>query len=264
MNDTSDLKYFLISLSLHLSLFLVFAIKIVLFPNARLEYIRAVRVDFVALPDKDPQLAPPGEEKPAATQAPVAETKPQAPAPVEEKPTSKPETPAETKPVEQKPAPKQKAPKETKVVKTEEKFKEQQSSALQRIAALSKIKKKKTTDNSIPEGTTVKGNRLNEGNSLTGVEKIEYNRYLSDLDLHIKKNWHLPEWLVSKPLTASIWVRFDENGQLLEKKLLRSSGNKEFDKEALEAVNLSVPFPKPPENLISYFQSQGIELRFPE
>lgn len=259
MNDTTDLKYFLISLSLHLSLFLVFAVKIVLFPNTRLEHIRAVRVDFVALPDKNPELTTPGEEKPAAVEKPVAETKQEAPAPAEEKPKPKKDVKAETKPDT-----KVKTPKETKSVKKDEKLKEQQSSALQRIAALSKIKKKKSTDDSIPEGTTVKGNQLSDGNSLTGVEKIEYNRYLSDLDLHIKKNWHLPEWLVSKPLTASIWVRFDGNGQLLEKKLLRSSGNKEFDKEAMDAVNLSVPFPKPPENLISYFQSQGIELRFPE
>ena len=242
MNDTTDLKYFLISLSLHLSLFLILAIKIVVFPDSRLEHIRAVRVDFIALPDKNPELSTPGEEKPKTEETPTP--------PVEEKPVAKPETDSKPKV-------------KPKLAKPDTKLKEQQSSALQRIAALSKIKKKKT-DSAIPEGTTVKGNRLNEGNSLTGVEKIEYNRYLSDLDLHIKKNWHLPEWLMSKPLTASILVRFDENGQLLEKKLLRSSGNKEFDKEALEAVNLSVPFPKPPENLINYFQSQGIELRFPE
>lgn len=252
MNDTSDLKYFLISLSLHLSLFLVFAVKIVLFPNVRLEHISAVRVDFVALPDKDPQLAPEGEEKP------MPETKPSTAEPAE-KPSPKTEVKAEKKPEA-----KTKSPKESKPSKPDTKLQEQQSSALQRIAALSKIKKRKATDDAVPEGTTVKGNQLSEGNSLTGVEKIEYNRYLSDLDLHIKKNWHLPEWLVAKPLTASILVRFDGNGQLLEKKLIRSSGNKEFDKEALDAVTQSVPFPAPPENLISYFQSQGIELRFPE
>lgn len=258
MNDTSDLKYFLISLSLHLSLFLVFAVKIVLFPNVRLEHISAVRVDFVALPDKDPQLAPQGEEKPVSEEKPMAETKPSI-----SEPTEKPSPKTEVK-TEKKPEAKIKSPKESKPSKPDTKLQEQQSSALQRIAALSKIKKRRATDDAVPEGTTVKGNRLSEGNSLTGVEKIEYNRYLSDLDLHIKKNWHLPEWLVAKPLTTSILVRFDGNGQLLEKKLIRSSGNKEFDKEALDAVTQSVPFPAPPENLISYFQSQGIELRFPE
>lgn len=249
MKDNSDLKYFLISLSLHLSLFLVMAVKIVLFPTERLEHIRAVRVDFVALPDKDPQIGPPGEEKPAPEKPaePVKEAKPEPKPPVKvaEKPAEK----ASEKPVEK--------PKKSDL-------KDQQSAALQRLSALSRIKKSKAADASKPEGVTVKGNRVSEGNSLTGVEKIEYNRYLSDLDLHIKKNWHLPEWLTDKNLTAAIFLRFDENGQILEKKLLRSSGNKDFDNEALQAVASSVPFPVPPENLISYFKSQGIELRFPE
>jgi colicin import membrane protein len=249
MKDNSDLKYFLISLSLHLSLFLVMAVKIVLFPTERLEHIRAVRVDFVALPDKDPEIGPVGEQKPA----------PEKPAePVKEKnPEPKPTAKVVEKPIEktaEKIAEKPKKPD----------LKDQQSAALQRLSALSRIKKSKAADASKPEGVTVKGNRVSEGNSLTGVEKIEYNRYLSDLDLHIKKNWHLPEWLTDKNLTAAIFLRFDETGQILEKKLIRSSGNKDFDNEALQAVVSSVPFPIPPENLISYFKSQGIELRFPE
>lgn len=249
MKDNSDLKYFLISLSLHLSLFLVMAVKIVLFPTERLEHIRAVRVDFVALPDKDPQIGPPGEEKPAPEKPaePVKEAKPEPKPPVKvaEKPVEKSSEKAVEKP-------------------KKSDLKDLQSAALQRLSALSRIKKSKAADASKPEGVVVKGNRVSEGNSLTGVEKIEYNRYLSDLDLHIKKNWHLPEWLTDKNLTAAIFLRFDENGQILEKKLLRSSGNKDFDNEALQAVVSSVPFPVPPENLISYFKSQGIELRFPE
>jgi colicin import membrane protein len=251
MKDNSDLKYFLISLALHLSLFLVMAVKIVLFPGERLEHMRAVRVDFVALPDKEAELGPPGEEKPAE-EKPAAPAEPEKPPAVVEKPKEK---KAETKKVEPKVA-------EKKPEKTD--LKDQQSSALQRLAALSRIKKQKATDSAKPEGVTVKGNRISEGNSLTGVEKIEYNRYLSDLDLHIKKNWHLPEWLATKQLTTAIFLRFDEKGQILEKKLVRSSGNKAFDNEAMQAVMNSVPFPAPPENLISYFQSQGIELRFPE
>ncbi len=252
MKDNSDLKYFLISLSLHLSLFLVFAVKVVLFPMERLEHTRAVRVDFVALPDKDPEIGTPGEETPA----PETVEKPQA-----IKPEPKPVVKVEEKPKEKLPE-KTKKPPEKTASKVD--IKDQQSAALQRLSALSRIKKNKATDASKLEGVTVKGNRVSEGNALTGVEKIEYNRYLSDLDLHIKKNWHLPEWLTDKKLTAAVFLRFDEAGQILEKKLVRSSGNKDFDNEALQAVVSSVPFPAPPENLISYFKSQGIELRFPE
>ncbi len=254
MKENSDLKFFLISLSLHLIVFLVLAVKVVLFPAERMDHVRAVRVDFVALPDVDPQIGPPGEEKPASKE--------------EEKPK---EQKAEVKPESKTPPKAEKKTEATvaeKVKKTpdkqDSKLKDQQSAALQRLAALSRIKKNRATDASQPEGVTVKGNRISEGNSLTGVEKIEYNRYLSDLDMHIKKNWHLPEWLTDKGLTAAIFLRFNEQGQILEKKLIRSSGNKAFDNEALQAITNSVPFPTPPENLISYFQSQGIELRFPE
>ncbi len=250
MKETSDLKYFLISLSFHLTLFLVFAVKVVLFPGERPDYIRAVRVDFVALPDIDPQIGPPGEEKP--------------PAPKEESPPVKKEEPKVVDPAAKNK--KELAPKKEKAPqpKADNKLKEQQESAVQRLQALAKIKKRKATDDSVPEGVAVKGNQLSSGNSLSGVEKIDYNRYLADLDSHIKKNWHLPEWLANKPFTTAVLVRFDERGLILEKKLLRSSGNQEFDKAALQAVVTSAPFPLPPENLISYFKSQGIELRFPE
>lgn len=255
MNETSDLKYFLISLAMHLSLFLVFAVKVVLFPAERIEYIRAVRVDFVALPDKDPQLGPPGEEKPAEKQKEESAKKEETPVVPKEKPVTQ-----ESKPTASKTEKKVSA----KIEKSAADLKDQQSSALKRLEALAKIKKLKSGNKDAPEGVTVKGNQLSQGNALTGVEKIDYNRYLSDLDMHIKKNWHLPEWLANKPLTAAVFIRFDEKGQILEKKLMRSSGNSDFDKEALQAVTQSVPFPAPPENLISYFQSQGIELRFPE
>ncbi len=255
MNETSDLKYFLISLALHLTLFLVFAVKVVLFPGERLEYMRAVRVDFVALPDKDPQLGPPGEEKPAETQKEEPTKKEEAPSELKEKTVAKEKKETSTKAEKKESAKAEKAASE---------LKDKQSSALKRLEALAKIKKLKATNKDTPEGVTVKGNQLSQGNSLTGVEKIDYNRYLSDLDMHIKKNWRLPEWLANKPLTAAVFIRFDERGQILEKKLLRSSGNSDFDKDALQAVVQSVPFPTPPENLINYFQSQGIELRFPE
>jgi colicin import membrane protein len=239
---------------LHLTLFLIFAVKVVLFPGERPEYIRAVRVDFVALPDKDPQIGPPGEEK--------AAEKPQTKTESPQKNNSPQKTLVEPDPKALAKAEKNK-PKEKSQPK--ENVKEQQESALKRLEALARIKKKKTNnDENLPEGVTVKGNQLSQGNSLTGVEKLEYNRYLADLDSHIKKNWHLPEWLADKNLTAAILIKFDERGLLLEKKFTKKSGNAEFDKEAQQAVMNSTPLPAPPENLISYFKVQGIELRFPE
>ena len=230
---------------MHLVLVLFLAMKVVFFPGERPEFLRAVRVDFVALPDKDVQLAPQGEEK----AQPVATPAPEKPAPAKIEPS---------KTAAKKPEPKSKTPETTKT----DKLKDQQSSALQRLEALNRLKKKK--NEAAADGVTIKGNRLNQGHSLVGVEKIEYNRYLADLDIHIKRQWHLPEWLADKPLKTAIWIRFDENGLLLEKKVLRSSGQPDYDKEAMQAIVNSAPFPAPPENLISYFKDNGIELRFPD
>ncbi len=257
MND-SDKKYLLISIIGHVLIFMFLTIKIYFFPMERPEFVRSVRVDLVALPDKDPEEGPPGVEKP-----PAAEATAKAPSP----PPAKQETP---------PAPTEKPSKVSKAEKKPESKKEesktsapdtksQQSDALKRLQALSNLKKRlKDSKKDGPEGKEYKGNQVSEGNSLTGVEKLQHDKYLSQLDMHIKRNWQLPEWLSQKNLSATVFVRFDEAGLLLEKRLMRSSGDAAFDREAVQAIVASAPLPAPPENLVSYFKVRGIELRFPE
>lgn len=253
MESNTDLKHFLISVSAHLTLFLFLTVKIVFFPAERPEFVRAVRVDLVALPDKNPKEGPVGVEKPPAekVEAKKSEPKPKEPAPAPEKTAAK----EALKPKKETPDKKSSENKKTDT-------KAEQNSALKRLEALNKIRKMKEAKG--PEGTTYKGNQISEGNSLTGVDKLQHDTYLGDLDAHIKQNWQLPEWLAKKNLTAAVLVRFDQNGAILERKLLRSSGDGSFDGQALQAINASAPFPAPPENLVSYFKVQGIELRFPE
>lgn len=267
MKTTSDLIYLLFSLFVHLLIVLVMLFRIFIFPSERPEFIKAVRVDLVALPDKDPQEGPKG-----APPAPPAEAK------KEEKPAAKPvEKPVE-KPKEdvfvdkKKEKDKAKEDEKKKAAEAEkkeakEKVKDQQSAALDRLKALQKIKEMKSKKESPPgegEGQQYKGNVLSEGNSLTGVEKLQHDQYLGKLDSHIKNNWKLPAWLVGKPYSTAVLVKFDEKGLVLDKKIIRSSGNSAFDTEAMQAIANSVPFPEPPEHLVSYFKVRGIELRFPE
>lgn len=253
MKPSDDLKYLLYSLVLHTTLFLVFAVKIFLFPSERVDYIRSVRVDFISLPDKEPTEGPQGNapvtEKTPETEKPMAQDKP--------KPTAEPQKAENPHPaLVEKPSKKDKS-KESIV-------KEKQSAALTRIEALEKIKKLKEQRASTTEGTVYKGNVLSQGASLTGVDKLQHDQYLEKLDQQIKNNWHLPEWLANKNYTAAIVVKFDEAGAILDKKLTRSSGNNSFDTQALDAVAQSAPFPPPPESLVSYFKVRGIELRFPQ
>jgi colicin import membrane protein len=259
MTET-DLKYFLYSVVFHLTLVLILTVKIFAFPTVRPEMIRSVRVDFVALPDKNPVEGPKGVEKDVED----AKLEPVKPAPPVEKPAEKKETAKKDK-VKEKPVKDdlatKKKPEDTA---KDDSPKDQQSASLKRLQALAKIKKLKSSKETGPAGSVYKGNELSNGASLTGVEKLQHDQYMENLDVHIKRNWLLPEYLAKKELTASVLVRFDETGKILERRFIRSSGNEAFDKEVTQTVDVSSPFPAPPEGLISYFKVHGIELRFPE
>lgn len=265
MKTTSDLIHLLLSLFLHLFVVLILLFRIFIFPSERPEFIQSVRVDLVALPDKDPQTGP-------AAEAPAPSEEAAKPEPVKEKPAVKIEKTEEPAFVEKKkdtPVKKEDAKVDDKKAKKENATKtaDSQKSALDRLKALSKIKdlkSKQAAAKAIAEAQHYKGNALSEGSSLRGVEKLQHDQYLGKLDTHIKTNWQLPAWLANKPYSTAVWVRFDEKGLVLEQKVLRSSGNSAFDEQALQAVKNSVPFPAPPEHLVSYFKVRGIELRFPE
>lgn len=255
MKSSEDLKYLIYSVSFHAVLFFIFAVKIFFFPTQRVDYSRSVRVDFIALPDKEPVEAPIGNST-VTEKTPEPEPAPQTPPPTPKPTPAAPKDTDEPKFVE-KPNKKEK-PNPSPV-------KEKQSAAVQRLEALEKIRKMKDSKTAAAiEGTIYKGNVLSQGASLTGVDKLQHDQYLEKLDQQIKRNWQLPEWLSNKNLSASVIVKFDETGALIEQKLKRSSGNTPFDNQALEAIAQSAPFPPPPESLVSYFKVRGIELRFPE
>lgn len=272
MKSTSDLIYLLFSMFLHLLLVLVMLFRIFIFPEQRPEMIQSVRVDLVALPDKDPVEGPKGGSPPP----PVAAEEKKV-----EKPVEKPKEPPKEENVfvdKKKDKEKEKKPKDEEKKKvadekkpeTKEKVKDQQKASLDRLKALAKIKEMKSKKDAEKAakgegaGQEYKGNILSEGNSLTGVEKLQHDQYLGKLDSHIKNNWKLPAWLTNKSYSTAILVRFDEKGLVLDKRVIRSSGNSAFDAEAMQAIANSVPFPEPPEHLVSYFKVRGIELRFPE
>jgi colicin import membrane protein len=259
MFNNKDSRYLLYSIIFHISIVLIFTVKILAFPSERTEVLRSVRVDFVALPDKDPVEAPVGTPKPSEE-----EMKAEPP-----KPTPTPEPPAkEEKTVNleknKKDKPDKTADKEAPK-KKDDSTKDDQKSSLDRLRALDKIKKMKEQKQSGPEGTAYKGNVLNAGSSLTGVDKLQHDNYsLEVLQPHIHRNFQLPEWLARKGLSAVIFLRFDESGRILERRFIRSSGNESFDNEVIQSIDASSPLPAPPESLISYFKVHGIRLGFPE
>lgn len=231
------------SVGAHVLIVLIFTIKAFFIPED-VDYSAAVRVDIVALPDKlDPskvQLTK-EEEKPAA----------------QEKKITKPEV----KPVE---------------IKTEpeainlKKSKNKQQDALDRLkkmSALDKIKQEvetsKKRNEALQKISEVKGNILASGTSLTGLNKLQHDQYVSELDQHIKQNWSKPKW-IEKELRARVRLKIDKEGQIISRDLVLSSGDSMYDETVLSTIDSSAPYPKPPEKFVDIAALRGILIGFPD
>lgn len=252
-----------VSFVIHGIILLLFTINAVFFTSEQIDFSQAVRVDIVGLPDK----APPKIEAPAKPEA-----KPELP----EKPVDKPVEKA----AEKTPPPPSPKPESVKVPKADEgvnleKVKSKQQSALEKLkamAALDKIKtevesekrKEAAKGKSDEGGQKVKGNILSPGTSLTGLAKLQHETYAVDLDAHIKQHWALPEWLAKRELKAQARVQIDSRGNILGRKIVKSSGNPSYDEEVLATIDRSAPFPAPPEKFIAIVSVDGILIGFPE
>lgn len=240
-------KTFLLSLGAHALIVLFAWVKPVLFKSEPLVFESAIRVDMVALPDKLKEAS----EAPAP--APVVELK---------------------KPDVLPPVPKEATPKidTSKVnLNANQKLKESQAKALEKLKAMEAMKKllesqnrKDYLDRKAQFEKQYKGNQVSAGASMVGVQKMQFDAYISDLDRQIKKYWALPEWLARGQLTARAMVRIDSAGQVLEKRITKSSGNPTYDSLILKAIEDAIPFPPPPEKFQGVLGSQGVVFGFPD
>ncbi|WP_413291966.1 TonB family protein [Bdellovibrio sp. HCB185ZH] len=259
-----------ISIGFHVGLVLFFIVKAAFFTPESIDFTQAVRVDIVGLPDKlDPANLSPKPE--AKENAKPAEKKPE-PTPVVEKPAEKkPEPKVETKPEVKLP---------TKTAKKDdgvnlEKVKSKQQDALEKLKAMAAIEKLKEeeakkpapaagTGKSTAGAAPIKGNQVSPGTALTGLSKLQHDTYGADLDRHIKQHWALPEWLAKRDLKAQARVYIDSRGNILDRKIIKSSGNPSYDEEVLATIDRSAPFPAPPEKFVSLVSVDGILIGFPE
>lgn len=248
MNTERLSNELVISVIAHFVLAILFFVRAALFPSEVLDLKNAIRVDMVDLPDKLPQTAP----------EPVAAP---APAPVETK------IQPEQKVIE-KPKPENKVVLEKKDDKKKlaEKAKTDQKKALEKLKALSAIDRLKSEvqERNKPKPQTFKGNTLNEGDGLTGLERIEYDRYFSSLKSQVMKNWRLPGWLAQASLRAQAVVMINDEGRVLKREIVKSSGNDVFDAQVIESIDRSEPFLPPPDRLKSILSLKGIVFNFPE
>lgn len=230
-------RFLWLSFAIHVILFFGVMIKNVILPSREIRIENAVRVDVVALPDKLP-------ERPA----PVVEEKtPPKPAP----------TAAPAKPEPQKPD----------AVSLKKDVKKAQQEALNRLRqreALERLKQQAQEAPPVKKKNLYAGNQLSQGDSITGLERIAFDEYLSELKQRVHNNFTIPTWLANAPLKASVEVVIDENGKIIKMTLVKSSGNPTFDGAATSAVESSAPFPPVPERLTRTWGSFTIQFNFPD
>jgi colicin import membrane protein len=75
-------------------------------------------------------------------------------------------------------------------------------------------------------------------------EKERYYRHIRDI---VGSNWVAPSEALSSDISADYQVRIETDGRVSASRLLRSSGNPEFDLSVERAVAKSSPFPPLPE-----------------
>lgn len=243
-------KGLIYSITFHLGVFLLLTINVLFFPKPLIDLSQAVRVDMVDLPDKTNNLP----EK-------VTDILKETPTPEPEKINKEEQTKEDKpKPIKE-PLPKKNS--EPEVIQIE-KTKSKQKQAIEKLKKLSAIEKIKESVEKEKQITPIKGRVLSAGTIPKGVDKLQSDTYLLQLDAHIKKNWALPEWLIGKNLKARVAVQFNEAGKIISKKVMASSGNPTYDEYCLKAIERAEPFPKPPEKFVDIYKIDGVQFGFPE
>ncbi len=263
INETGELEFatgLKWSLGFHVGIVLFLLVKSFFVSSEVLDYDSAIRVDIVGLPDKiDPkQLAPAEAPKPE----PVPEKKAEPPPP----------PPPPSPPVSEVKLPdKNKVDPDSINLDSVKKKQQQALNKLKSLSAIEQIKKnleaqKKATEaaNQQKAVNQVKGNILSPGTELTGLNKLQHENYLSQLDRQIKSNWSIPEWLAKKNYKAQVLLKLDESGAVVGRQIVKSSGNENYDDVVLETIDKSAPYPPPPEKLINIVRVRGLLIGFPE
>ena len=224
-----------LSIAFHFAVLVTFAVKAVFFPSEEVIIRNAIRVDIVELPDK--VKAP----KPSIAKAP------------------------KVKAVSPKTKDKKGKNKNRKV--NIKKAKSQQNKAFERLKALQAIEKiEQEVENKAKVEATekFKGNVVKAGESLTGLDRLDHNKYFSILRSQVQKHFILPQWLAEANFRAKALVKVDERGFVIDRELITSSGDSTFDSCVLKAIDNASPLPPPPGRLKNVIALEGLVFNFPD
>lgn len=237
-------RYITISIAAHIGLLLFFALKGV-YNSEPIIVQKAIHVDLVGLPDKmEPEQ--------------VAEAVKNSDS------TKKPEPPAKSETKEKSSKPIEAAKPTVNTSNKKEDLKAKQKKALDKLKAMDALERIESEVQSQKKQKLIKGAAVASGDSLTGLDRIEYERYFGEVEQHLKKNWALPSWMMDLDVRAQALVQIDEKGYVVLKKLITASGNQDFDDKVMESIDRSSPFPPPPDRLAGVLKNKGIIFNFPK
>lgn len=100
-----------------------------------------------------------------------------------------------------------------------------------------------------------------EGDSATA----EGERYFGLLRTQVRRHYDVANTLAESErlyLRAQVAMRLDRSGQVLESRLVKTSGNALFDSAVLAAVSRAAPFSPPPDKLRDMLHKSGVVLEF--
>jgi periplasmic protein TonB len=235
--DSSFLRFFALSLALHLVLLL-------LWPKSSINRPASIPIPVALLPP--PEKLP---EKPAVTPQPPAKKIPrgmpkEAPTRISQAPAiiAKKNSPIlEDKPI----APQEKsAPKETKRQEpaAQKEFEENPVIAERSLPTVKDL---------LPRLGGPSGERSSKGSERPiplNTSDPQYRTYLVDVERIIDANWQYPELAIQYGLQGTVVIEFMilENGRVEDLRLVRSSGSRLLDEEVFRAILASSPFRRLP------------------
>ena len=260
-------RFLFYSLCVHIVIFayIIFDPLSGVFFKKNIQIKSAIRVDTVGLPELKRRMNTPTQ-------------------PEKSKKKSLPEKVMKKKPPAKKVVKKKKAPivkvNKKKVATKKEKLKTKQSQAIEKIKELKNIEQKQSQAidkleamESIEqmkkelESPKYVGEAVSKGNAQEGevVTDFQMLQYFTSIKAHINMYWNLPQELANKNFRADIYAVINSAGQVLARRIIKSSGNEDFDARVLETIERASPLPKPPTKEIEkLLLKEGFKFSFPE
>ena len=173
----------------------------------------------------------------------------------------KPKKKAKPKPKKSQPTNKKSA--QERKNKQKKDIQKQQKQALEKLSALQSIEKIKKELAQGAATNLLAGSRANQEVNQSQLDFFTL-QYFARLKAHINMYWNLPQELADKELRTQVHAEIDRTGRVLSGKILKPSGNEDFDARVLETINRASPFPPPPTKEIEKLLSKGLVFNFPK